>query len=121
MRTQLVGCRRVGEPFTRLGAARSHVAERNFFFARAINVSRVQVDKNQVLRTRMESSMGAAGPELRFFRLVLELLSDCGMILRARLLTSSADGRCRWLLNFRDHYSSVILRNGLNLSGGSRV
>ena len=58
---------------------------------------------------------------VNIFQLVLELLSACGMILRARLLTSPTDGRCRPLLNFRVHYSFVINRNVLNLSEGSRV
>jgi hypothetical protein len=40
--------------------------------------------------------------------LALELLSGCGMILRARLRTSPADGRCLGPLSSRVHHSSAI-------------
>ena len=53
--------------------------------------------------------------------LALELLSGCGMILRAQLRTSPADERCHRPLTSRVHPSSVFCDNGLNLSRGSRV
>jgi len=37
---------------------------------------------------------GSGSGEIRNLGVVLELLSRCGMILRARLRTSPADGRC---------------------------
>ena len=43
--------------------------------------------------------------------LALELLSECGMILRARLRTSPADGRCLGPLSSRVHHSSAIWCN----------
>jgi hypothetical protein len=65
----------------------------------------------------------------RKFALALELLSECGMILRAKLLiTPATDGRCHPVdgglegpLSFRVHPSSVIWCNGLNLLIGARV
>jgi len=53
--------------------------------------------------------------------LALELLSGCGMILRAQTRTSPAKPRCHWPLSFSVHHSSAIWCNALNLSSGSRV
>jgi hypothetical protein len=53
--------------------------------------------------------------------LALELLSGCGMILRAQLRTSPADERYHRPLTSRVHPSSAFCDNGLNLSRGSRV
>jgi hypothetical protein len=90
--------------------------------AAGINVCGLDVDKNQSIRWRLTVNLGRYQAGIaKFFRVVLELLGGCGMIWRARLLTSPTDGRCRRLLNIRVHYSSVIFSNGLNLSGGSRV
>ena len=61
------------------------------------------------------------GQERIFFRLVLELLTACGMIFGARLRSSQAVGRCHRPLSSSVHYSSVIFVNDLNLSGGSCV
>ena len=43
--------------------------------------------------------------------LALELLSGCGMILRAQLRTSPADERYHGPLSFNVHHSSAILCN----------
>jgi len=53
--------------------------------------------------------------------LALELLSECGMILRARLRTSPTDERCHRPLSSCVHHSSVIWCNVLNLSSALHV
>jgi hypothetical protein len=53
--------------------------------------------------------------------LALELLSECGMLFRARLRTSPADERCHGPLSSRVHHSSVIWCNVLNLSRALHV
>ena len=88
---------------------------------KGINVFWYQDDKKQDQAVGNSRPRSFGPKNLRNSWLALELLSGCGMILGARLLTSPADGRCRRLLNFRVHYSSVIFCNVLNLSGGSRV
>jgi hypothetical protein len=56
-----------------------------------------------------------AGAGTRKIKLALELLSGCGMILRARLRTSPAPERCPGPLSTSVHHSSVIWCNVLNL------
>jgi hypothetical protein len=57
----------------------------------------------------------------RNVKLALELLSECGMLFRARLRTSPADERCHGPLSSRVHHSSVIWCNVLNLSRALHV
>ena len=74
----------------------------------------------QMLGFRAHSNPGESfpgGDSCRKINLALELLRECGMILRVQLRTSPADGRCHWLLKSRVHHSSVIWCNVLNLSG----
>ena len=90
-----------------------------------INLSMRAVDMSQMLGVKDQAKTAlrrGSGPGCGNFVLALELLSGCGMILRAKLLrTSPTDGRCHGSLSFRVHPSSVIWCNGLNLSRGSRV
>jgi len=96
---------------------------RNFVALLALNVLGDQVDKNQMLGMEhlVNDMTRPAGVARKIFELALELLSGCGMILRARLRTSPGDGLGHPSLSDRVHYSLVILPNGLNLSGGSHV
>jgi hypothetical protein len=103
-------------------AALDHCSD-HIFFSWTINICGPQVDKNQMLG----SASFRSGKERTWNfsqgtpHMALELLNGCGMILRVRLRTSPAGARCHRSLSFRVHYSLVILCNGLNLSGGSRV
>ena len=54
-------------------------------------------------------------------RLALELLRRCGMILGTKHWFATGGGQGHRLLSRRVHYGLVILRNRLNLSGGSYV
>jgi len=94
------------------------------FCDKGINVLMHEVDMSQMLGVKEQRGAGPGGLgilELQNVTLALELLRGCGMILKARLRTSPAHGRCHGPLSSRVHPSSVIWCNGLNLSRGSRV
>jgi hypothetical protein len=95
-----------------------------FFRRLTINVCMLKVDMTQMLGVRghlgwKPVALPSAGGTKR--NLALELLSGCGMILRARLRTSPANERCHGPLSSRVHHSSVICCNVLNLSRALHV
>jgi hypothetical protein len=98
-------------------------SDRNFLRWNAINVLRFEVDKNQMLGVRQQvtTRIEAEGTLMQIFRLALELLNRCGMILKVRLRTLLEDGLVHHSLSSTVHYSLVIFCNDLNLSGGSYV
>jgi hypothetical protein len=114
---------------SRQGNQYTVAATPNFLSERAINLLSLKDDEDSSIEGQVEANRPSqyrrvdpvsGGLTYRIY-VVLELLSRCGMILRARLRTSLTDGRCRRSLNFRVHYSFVIICTGLNLSEGSRV
>jgi hypothetical protein len=96
------------------------------FFSQGLNPRPGNVDMTQMLGVTTFRNPGGPGlggdsygenpVEHGIVILALELLSRCGMILRARLRTSPADERCLRLLRSRVHHSSVMWCNVLNLS-----